>query len=387
MSTLIKFLCILQVYLFLAGAVFAAEQGMPKQSGKFVVVVDHDSLSETQRNHLFAGLKRSFRHHGIDATDVLIYQLQKASQLVTLYRSRKLQDHVSLMWIRSEWLADLEKIQSQNPHAVVLLNQKLHPPVKGVVSSHPSTRDLGRMLSAALRANGITSVAVMQSQQHLDEAFVQGFSQAYTGWGGKILGLERYHSGRIAEIIASLKKLLAHSVVFLPESPQGSALAGQESAEASLKSTPALSGAKLGGLLILDDFRMVRHIVKVYRSLTRDRMVFLGNHLWRSTTLIEPREPYLDGAMFVDFIGRYDEIPIQVQDSDISLDRMSIDPMWVDAFDFGLFAERGIKTALDIRSLSKGSRAGLLRATSQVVPPEVGRLIRVERGKLMLGKI
>jgi hypothetical protein len=373
------------------GAALAAEKKIPTENGKFVVVVDHDSLSEIQRNHLFAGLKRSFRHHGIDAADVLIYQLTKPSQLVALYNSKKLQKHLSLMWIRSEWLSELEKIQSQNPHAIVLLNQKLPSQIRGVVSSHPSTRDLGKLLSSALHANGIASVAVMQSQQHLDEAFVQGFSEAYTAWGGKIVGLERYHSGRVTEVVATLKKLLSHSVVFLPETPQISEPAGPLTPESSGTNTQSLPGTKLDGLLILDDFRMVRHIVKIYRSLTRDRLIFLGNHLWRSTTLIEPREPYLDGAMFVDFIGRYDEIPIQVQDSDISLDKMSIDPMWVDAFDFGLFAERGIKTALDIRNFTRGlgqvTGSRLLKATSQVLPPEVGKLIRVERGRLMLGKI
>lgn len=72
----------------------------------------------------------------------------------------------------------------------------------------------------------------------------------------------------------------------------------------------ALTRSKTQGLLILDNFKMVRHIVNIVRGpLAELSVVITGNQQWRSPALVTPREEALEGAMFVDFIGSYADLP------------------------------------------------------------------------------
>jgi hypothetical protein len=63
-------------------------------------------------------------------------------------------------------------------------------------------------------------------------------------------------------------------------------------------------------LLILDNFKMVRHIVNIARSSLVDHAALLsGNQQWRSPALVIPKEDALEGALFVDYIGDYRNLP------------------------------------------------------------------------------
>jgi hypothetical protein len=64
------------------------------------------------------------------------------------------------------------------------------------------------------------------------------------------------------------------------------------------------------GVLILDNFRMVRHVVNILStSIPTKKILFAGNQQWRSPALASPRDESLQGAIFVDFIGNYANIP------------------------------------------------------------------------------
>ena len=67
-------------------------------------------------------------------------------------------------------------------------------------------------------------------------------------------------------------------------------------------------------VLVLDNFRMVRHIVNILAtSLPSKNILFSGNQQWRSPALVIPREETLQGAIFVDFIGNYRNLPRSIE--------------------------------------------------------------------------
>ena len=63
------------------------------------------------------------------------------------------------------------------------------------------------------------------------------------------------------------------------------------------------------GVFIPDNFKTVRYFAKIFKYLGVERMTLLGNQEWRATPIIQPWEPYLEGSMFVDYIGYYNELP------------------------------------------------------------------------------
>jgi hypothetical protein len=65
-------------------------------------------------------------------------------------------------------------------------------------------------------------------------------------------------------------------------------------------------------LVLPDDFKMVRHIIKMFKFHGVSNIKIAGNHLWRSETLISPWDNLLRQSFFVDFIGSYLELPFKV---------------------------------------------------------------------------
>lgn len=85
-----------------------------------------------------------------------------------------------------------------------------------------------------------------------------------------------------------------------------SAVKSQTSRIADARGRPAV--------LILDNFRMVRHIVNIIgTSLPGRNVLFAGNQQWRSPALVVPRDDTMQGAIFVDFIGSYRNLPDQIE--------------------------------------------------------------------------
>ena len=93
-----------------------------------------------------------------------------------------------------------------------------------------------------------------------------------------------------------------------PENPQSilSAVKGQTFRLAGIQGLPAV--------LIFDNFRMVRHIVNIVStSLPAKQILFAGNQQWRSPALVLPRDEAIQGALFVDFIGSYRNLPDTIE--------------------------------------------------------------------------
>jgi len=62
-------------------------------------------------------------------------------------------------------------------------------------------------------------------------------------------------------------------------------------------------------IFISDHFRNVKYFVKIFKYLGAKKTPLFGNHQWRSQTLLKPFDRYLNHSFFYDFIGRYDQLP------------------------------------------------------------------------------
>jgi len=65
-------------------------------------------------------------------------------------------------------------------------------------------------------------------------------------------------------------------------------------------------------LVVPDDFKMARHIMKILRFHGVTQVKLAGNHLWRSPNLVSPWDSFLSQSFFVDFIGSYLQLPFAI---------------------------------------------------------------------------
>lgn len=110
-------------------------------------------------------------------------------------------------------------------------------------------------------------------------------------------------------------------------------------------------------IVIPDDFRVMRHFVKLFKFHNVENMRIAGNHMWRSPEMITPWDPYLADSFFVDFIGKYSQLPIRanpyLRTGTASKNNKSffLDPEQVVEFDYKLVGFRSSEITMDILRL------------------------------------
>jgi hypothetical protein len=62
-------------------------------------------------------------------------------------------------------------------------------------------------------------------------------------------------------------------------------------------------------MILPDNFKNVRHFVKIFKFLGINSLKLIGNQEWRTPDLLVPPEPFLNNSVFVDFIGSYLAVP------------------------------------------------------------------------------
>lgn len=71
-------------------------------------------------------------------------------------------------------------------------------------------------------------------------------------------------------------------------------------------------------VFIPDDFRTVLQFTKLFKYYQAKDIHLIGTYQWRSEDLLIPKERYLSGATFVDFLGDYRNLPFEVTKNDSS---------------------------------------------------------------------
>ena len=110
-------------------------------------------------------------------------------------------------------------------------------------------------------------------------------------------------------------------------------------------------------VLIPDDFRVLRHFVKLMQYHNVESMPLVGNHMWRSPEVLKPWDPFLEGSYFVDFIGSYYNLPIGIyQSSPKEKSEYFVEPHIIASIDYKLIGHRSGEIGLDVLRLREPKR-------------------------------
>jgi len=132
--------------------------------------------------------------------------------------------------------------------------------------------------------------------------------------------LSHYDSSNFSSLDAAVKNLFGIDLVKradeyknLLDLKRSEALSAELPFKESDVSLPPIKDFE--GLVILDDFRSVRHILKLFKFQGVSGIKLFGNHLWRSPSLVSPWDQLLGRSTFVDFVGKYTDLPFPVENS------------------------------------------------------------------------
>jgi hypothetical protein len=244
--------------------------------------------SEPALQTILEQVRREFRREGYNPESAILVRraertrddaLRVAAHLVHL-------DRVALIvgGLSPEHAGALNQISDQTQTPVLMLSA--NAPLGNTIQSmrvYPPLKRLATKLVDTFKAQGVRETFVFYPQNANLELFhlMRGIPNSNISYSERTYNPEKSDS-----ILAAVKSQLGRI--------------------GTANGRPAV--------LILDNFRMVRHIVNIIgTSLPGTPTLFAGNQQWRSPALVVPRDDLLQGAIFVDFIGSYRNLPDRIE--------------------------------------------------------------------------
>ena len=181
----------------------------------------------------------------------------------------------------------------------------------------PNISTMGQALAAAAVGRGFKKVAVFKPADGRADAMNTAFVKAFVGLGGSVGFLGSFTSGNFeskdtivqeAFKINSPERREEHELLY-----QQMKLAATERGESFNPKLAILPPViDFDAIFLPDDFRSVRHFAKILRYHGVKQMPLLGHQGWRSQGLLEPYDRFLEGSIFVDYVGSYGELPVSL---------------------------------------------------------------------------
>lgn len=230
----------------------------------------------------------------------------------------------------------------------------------------PSQRLLLARILTYFRSYGITQVALVEPAES-EGSTKQDLMSLAGDYGVQLAFYENYHSHykSLVDVSQKLLKLApgdrkAEWAQLVSQKTEESAQTGEPFSSEDIFLNPRFD---YDALIIADNAKMVRHFVKIFRYLRLKKAIpLVGMHHWRAEEILDPWDPLLEGAHFVDFIGRYDHLPSFIRShgsSDRSHNGYFIDPAMMAAVDLQLLGYRAMKEALQAMMTHRIKRSQL----------------------------
>lgn len=189
----------------------------------------------------------------------------------------------------------------------------------------PSDYYLGEALAYKCHQKNIKKVAIFEPTDNHAKQIIVALTEELAKYEINVTQIIPYQSGDFPSMneavikLAQLDSLERKKVLFGKlsedpnsfEDPSSSTLSYSHTSNKilGLNSIELEPLVEAEALFIPDNFRIIKHFIKLFHFHNIDKLVLFGNQQWRSDGLIKPWENFLDDAFFVDYIGNYQKIP------------------------------------------------------------------------------
>jgi hypothetical protein len=335
-------------------------------SGKILVLLPLSAKPQTK--HIVRGLEAWLKNQkSEDATSRLIVADTKSSTITQAIAQSVFTDRPSAI-IGGFETQDIEKLTQLASELMIptfILNE---PPVNFkpkpfVYFSHPTNIGIAKALVAANNRYRHKKISIMRpNDQHSDRLHSEYEAMAKTS-GIEVIHSVVYDPKRIDQMESAARKLFklesGDRTDELKELYQKAKSFAQESGTPFNPKMVALQPViTQDAILILDHFKNVRHMAKVFTFLGVRRIPKFGHFEWRSIGLIEPFDPTFTGSYFVDVTGSYSELPDSLKVPTLSSPHF-ISPDRVDEVDLTQLGYRTIQVPFELSNATKVPRRKL----------------------------
>ena len=252
-------------------------------SGKIGIILPPSAQNEGALQIILNQIRTTLSDRGLDPNEAMIIRRVEKSPQAALAAAATLihMDRVALLVaINSTQAQAMQKLADPTQVPMMFVSPNVsHSVTAQTMRIYPPVKRLAKKLTDAFLAQGVHHASLF------------------------------YPRGSNLELFDAIRREAGRNIDFMEASYD-------PSSSTNILDTVKRVGIRIGGqgethgVLILDNFKMVRHLVNILKSAAPStKFLFAGNQQWRSPALVTPPEEALEGAVFVDFIGNYTDLP------------------------------------------------------------------------------
>ncbi len=347
-------------------------------SGKIGLLLPLSSWPDSTRQAVVAQINALVQARGADPAKTLVWMdtygtreglESRLAQMVFVH-------HVGLL-IGGLTLAEAPVLASW-AHALripsIILNRRNEKASsKYIFYLGPDLRMMASSLTRHALDRGLRRITIMMPQSSRDGVLVDNFIEQAKHLGLEIDGPYLYQNYDYPSMDSIVRKIFriedpARAAEQLELMTRMKEKAEKEGASFDSRSAVLPPQVDTSAVMIVDNFKNVRHLVRIMNFYGVRRLPLLGVPKWRAFELVDSSEEMLRGSVFVDYIGRYQDLPYQIKPQLAESD-FFVKPTEAGATDLKLVIAHAVYAAQQALAGERTPRFALYRRLESSQPP------------------
>jgi hypothetical protein len=285
-------------------------------SGKVGIIFEANSDNSDMDRAILSGILRSSKINkkskGYIVKRVILKNQNIQNALSSLILKKKV--GVIITWGNTKFLKKIEKWQKRLSMPTLYIDNKIKKS-KTAFKIFPNRNNYSIELVKSLRKKKIKRLAILTPKAYQKSKLLLNIKKNLKKYGIEIVHDVIYEAGDYHTMEMACRKIFNINIngrreefnqILKKEKKQANA----EGFKLNRKHVFLTAQTDFDAIFIPDNFKIVNHFAKLFDYFKAPRIPLVGTYEWRSPELTKTKNKYLEGAIFVDFIGNPKDLPI-----------------------------------------------------------------------------
>ncbi len=302
---------------------YVISQFLKSNPGKVGVVVPLSSNKKVVGEALLRGLKIAFAASGdsrrFDSVFLVRDSMGDDSKAINQVAELVLQHNITFLITAASSAGGMKELGNLVhrlilPTFMVYKDSQLISRSPFIFHVFPRDEDSVQGLATAMKARGFTTLSILKPTSGKADRLCDHLTEELSLVGITVPQTIPYVSGNYRSMSEAAMQLAGTDPQLRAEEykqllAEGELKAKSEGQVFNPRFVVLKPRLQSGAVFIPDNYRIVRHFINLFKYQGIKGLILVGNNEWRARAIAEPWEPFMNGAMFADYVGRYDMLP------------------------------------------------------------------------------
>lgn len=295
---------------------------MQEHNSTIGIIIEDDKENISRASAIINGIKESLPKINSDAKFILKKVALKKREVNQTFSDMVLNKKVGIIitWGKQEFITHIQKWQKGLKLPTLFISNKIKN-AKESFKIFPNRKNYHLKLVKSLKERNINKVAILTSIEHKNSSFMKLMKAYLKNHNIEIVYDVEYSKNNFDTYDMACRKIFninrqARKEEFLTIQAQEQQKAQESGFKLNSKLVFLPAKTNYQAIIIPDDFKTVHYFTKLFKYYQAKNLTLIGNYQWRSEELLRPNESFLEGSIFIDFMGDYNDLPINVSSNE-----------------------------------------------------------------------